>query len=121
MTKPIQPIKNGRFVPNKIVDDLLEFASSKGFGLNELAQKNYTQEDREQFAQLIGYSLSGFSALSYVSDDTYKAAQKMSEGVTEEQARIESLSTTLNELRVSLVEPISNLYGIHPDDLLDRS
>lgn len=78
--QPIQPMyrRGGqiRFHPNQIVDDLLEFAQSKGFGLNEIARRSYSQEDRCQFAQLIGYSLSGYHELSYVSDAHAKEATK---------------------------------------------
>jgi hypothetical protein len=117
MKHPIQPVapdKHGtpRFKPNKIVEFL---ANNR---LNELATMDFPQEDWEQLAQLIGYSLSGFGELSYVSDETYGAAAAMAEdGLTEEEARLDTLRTTLADLRASLREPIAKLYGIHPDDL----
>lgn len=57
-----------RFKRNEIVNDLLEFAQQRGFGLNEIAQKTYSREDRNQLAQLIGYSVSGWGSLSYSID-----------------------------------------------------
>ncbi len=68
-----------RFQKNKIVDDLLEFAQSRGFGLNEIAVRGYSQADQEQFAQLIGYSVSGYHELSYVSDKSASAANRVSQ------------------------------------------
>ena len=69
MRQPIQPLykdEHGlvRFKENKIVRQLLDFASSRGMSLNDIAMRDYSQEDRVQFAQLIGYSLSGFGTLS---------------------------------------------------------
>ncbi len=34
--------------------------------MNDLAVKDFSDEDRCQFAQLIGYSISGYEELSYV-------------------------------------------------------
>ncbi|AOU98286.1 hypothetical protein BI364_10220 [Acidihalobacter yilgarnensis] len=64
---PIQPVRDGRFVSNRIVEKLLELEVAP-IDLNDIAAMNFSQAEREQFAQLIGYSLSGFSELSYVSD-----------------------------------------------------
>ena len=72
---PIQPIVDGRFVENKIVSKLLDMCQEAGYGLNQIAVENFTNEERMQFAQLIGYSLSGFADLSYVDDETYGAAE----------------------------------------------
>ena len=68
---PIQPLvtdKHGviRFKENAIVTYLLD---NGGINMNDLAMKDFTQEDREQFAQLIGYSVCGFCGLSYASDE----------------------------------------------------
>lgn len=68
-----------RFVPNKIVEDLLDFATPLGFDMNHIAKQaigygKYTPEEQMQFAQLIGYSLSGYGELSYVTDDSYDDA-----------------------------------------------
>lgn len=121
---PIQPLAldaHGvmRFKANKIVQRLLDFASERGMGLNEIAGMDFSAEDRQQLAQLIGYSLSGYGELrSYVDDDAYNAAVAMScRGVTEEQARIATLTEELGTLRAALREPMARLFGVHPDDL----
>jgi hypothetical protein len=120
---PIQPIVTDdkgvlRFKENRIVSDLLNFATGRGFGLNEIACRDYSREDRQQLAQLIGYSLRGYGELrSYVDDDAYGAAQLMANGLNEVEARIEHLQSTLNTLRASLVTPMAELFGVHPDDL----
>lgn len=44
--------------------------------LNDLAEMDFTREDREQLAQLMGYSLDGFCELSYVSDETRRAVEQ---------------------------------------------
>lgn len=122
MKNPIQPLgpdRHGytRFKENKIVAHLLEWASLRDMGMNELAVMDFSNDDRQQFAQLIGYSLSGYGELSYVDDDAYNAAEKMAEGKTEEVARAESLQEELDAIRDGLREPVARLYGRHPDDL----
>jgi hypothetical protein len=121
-TRPLQPLiyRDGvfRFESNAIVCYLLEFARAHGVGMNELAVMNFSREDREQFAQLIGYSLSGFSELSYVSNETYEAADCMARnGVTEEQARIQSMRETMKEITQGLKQATAAAFRIHPDDL----
>ncbi len=76
---PMQPIALdragvARFKQNKIVRDLLDFATARGFGLNEIAVRDYHVEDQEQLAQLIGYSVSGFGDLSYARRGTVQTA-----------------------------------------------
>lgn len=120
---PIQPLMvDGmgvlRFKENRIISDLLDFADDHGFGLNEIACREYSREDRQQLAQLIGYSLRGYGELrSYVDDGAYGAAQLMASGLDEKAARIEHLQSTINALRAALVEPMAELFGVHPDDL----
>lgn len=120
---PIQPLMADglgvlRFKQNRIICDLLDFATDRGFGLNEIACREYSREDRQQLAQLIGYSLHGYGELrSYVDDDAYGAAQLMASGLDERAARIEHLQSTINALRAALVEPMAELFGVHPDDL----
>jgi hypothetical protein len=77
--QPMQPVViapdgRTRFQENKLVAALLDWATPRGFGMNELIQVDAHKGDREQFAQLIGYSLGGFAELSYVRDSTYKRA-----------------------------------------------
>lgn len=76
---PMQPIVLApdnvfRFRPNKIVSFLLDWATPRGIGMNELAMMQFDDDEREQFAQLIGYSISGYGELSYVSDESYDKA-----------------------------------------------
>lgn len=111
---PIQPIKDGRFVPNRIVDKLLE---TSPMDLNSIAMLDFSIQERIQFAQLIGYSLGGFGELSYVDDDSYEAADKMSHGMSEADARIEALTEELNSLRTRVKEAAKDLFNIHEDDL----
>ena len=119
MNHPTQPLTKDaqgvvRFKPNKIVKHLLDHG---GIDMNVLARLEFSDEDREQFAQLIGYSLSGYGELSYVSDDSYRAAEAMAGGKDERDARIETLTAQLDELRKALREPMAQLFGVHPDDL----
>ena len=109
---PMQPIRNGRFVPNRIVQYLLEVAP---IGLNELAAMDFSAQERMQFAQLIGYSLSGFGELGYVDDETYEAAQKMAEGLTEQEARNQVLRMQLDAARKGVKDAAVALFTIHPD------
>lgn len=124
MKNPIQPLVKDehnvlRFKQNKIVTDLLNFAQEKGFGLNEIASREYDVEDREQLAQLIGYSLSGFSDLSFVKYETYNTASNMHEhGLDERDARIQYLEDTLNSIRNGLKEAVTSAFNVHPDDLV---
>lgn len=106
-----------RFKPNKIVNDMLSFATARGFGLNEIACRDYSVEDREQFAQLIGYSLSGYGELSYVRDDTYMKAEAMRTATDERDAELRALREVVARLRSGLRKPVAELFGIHPDDL----
>jgi len=113
--KPIQPIKDNRFVGNEIVRYLLD---NGGIDLNKLAVLDFSQEDREQFAQLIGYSLSGYSELSYVSDETYEAVEEkmMNLEITDIEARYKVVKGKLDFVRKGIKEIIPHIYQIHPDD-----
>jgi len=117
MKRPIQPIykdKDGRprFVSNKIVEHLLMLCQTNGLcDLYKLSTMDFSNEDREQFAQLIGYSLNGFSELGFVSDETYYAAHDMFEkGQTEEQARLEYLRETLENVKIN-VKQLNEILG----------
>lgn len=76
----IDPNETLRFKPNQIVEDLYNFAQSRGMGMNEIVIKhcrgNYSQDDLCQLYQLIGYSLSGYHELNNVSDEHAKAASE---------------------------------------------
>jgi hypothetical protein len=111
---PMQPIENGRFVRNRIVEKLLEVAP---IDLNDIACMDFTSNEREQFAQLIGYSVSGFGELSYTSNESYETAIKMMLGKSEQEARIEYLREALNTVRNMVKDITARLFKIHPDDL----
>lgn len=117
---PIQPTekdKSGvlRFKKNAIVEYIL---NNGGLDLNDLACKNFSQEDREQFAQLIGYSLCGFADLSYASEETIRAAKIMADTEkTHEEARIEALEHILTEIKSGLRSAAAAAFNKHPDDL----
>lgn len=106
---PIQPLEKDergvmRFKRNHIVCHLLE---KGGISLNEIACLDFSKEDREQFAQLIGYSLGGFADLSYVSVETFCEAKKKAETeMIDEEARIETLVETVEELRAILLTTV---------------
>lgn len=117
---PIQPLVQDergvlRFKANAIVRYLLDAGPND---MNTLAAMDFSVEDREQFDQLIGYSLSGFGEISYVTDETYNTAEKMAGGADERDARIASLTATLNEVRRGLRVAALAVFRIHPDDLL---
>lgn len=112
---PIQPIENGRFVKNAIVEYLLDSGS---IDMNDLAVRSFSNQDRVQFAQLIGYSLDGFGTLSYVDDETYSSAEAMmSSGVPELEARNAVLRGKLESVRKGLRDSVVAVFEIHPDDL----
>ena len=117
---PIQPIyrdEHGtkRFKPNAIVRYLLD---EGGIDMNRLAVQDFTDDDRQQFAQLIGYSLGGYSELGYTSNAVFEAANRIAEhGETPEQATIAHLTGELDRLRNGLRPVVSDLFGIHVDDL----
>jgi hypothetical protein len=124
MKHPFQPIEqdeNGvyRFKKNRIVEFLLDAGQ---FDLNHLATMNFSNEDRTQFAQLIGYSVSGFGELdSYVSNDDYMVADGIANGEGDPRdIEIAILRKEIKELRESFVDPVSRMFGYHPDDLRER-
>lgn len=81
---PMQPLefdsqKIIRFKANKIVRALLDFGQARGFGMNEIAERDFSHEDAMQFAQLIGYSVSGYGDLSYASKESVAEADLQAE------------------------------------------
>ena len=125
MKNPIQPLaKDGhgvlRFKANGIVQHLID--THPACNMNDLAIRNFTDDDRQQFAQLIGYSLSGYGELGYVDDEAYTAASYMAQGMDEKNARIAALENKLAELRKAidtLRKPFALILEMHPDDLKD--
>ncbi len=122
---PIQPLVKDndgilRFKENKIVRDLLAYATARGFSLNEIARKDYTKEDRQQLAQLIGYSLCGYSELSsYVDTAAYAAAIAKASGSEKSDMEFERdhYRKELLVLQKALQKPMARLFERHPDDL----
>lgn len=123
MKNPIQPVYKDskgivRFKENAIVQYLLK---NSGIGLNTIAALDVSQTDKEQFDQLTGWSLSGFGDISSTSDETYGAAWLMYEtGVTGEQAELQYYKTKLREVQEKMANAIGCLYGMAPEDLLER-
>jgi len=114
MKMPMQPIEDGRFVPNRIVEQLLDTSS---LDLNSIAILDFTPEERQQLAQLIGYSLNGYGELGYVDNESYAIAVKMNDGETEVEATISYLRKTLETISNKVAEMATTLFNIHPDDL----
>lgn len=84
--EPMQPVvldKEGvaRFQENAIVRYLLDFATSRGASLNELAMLPFSDEDRRQLAQLIGYSVGGYSELGYVDNASCRRAMRKADAL----------------------------------------
>jgi hypothetical protein len=84
--QPMQPIvfaEHGviRFKQNAIVRHLLDYASSRGCSLNELARMDFSDDDRMQLAQLIGYSVSGYGDLSYASRESVERADEIADAL----------------------------------------
>lgn len=112
MPFPLQPIEDGRFVPNRIVQFLLDISPTD---LNLLAVKRaegeFTKEEFSQFAQLIGYSLNGFAELSYVSNEEVEAAQEKAEsGMSETAARNKVLREKIRAIHEQLVKLVEVAY-----------
>lgn len=91
---PMQPVVMvdgvARFKENRIVGRLLENSRQHGYGLNEAAMGDYTDEERMQLAQLIGYSVSGYGSLSYVTDESYEAAAALAARVAPPPSPLDS-------------------------------
>lgn len=119
--QPIHTDERGKiaFVENKLVRHLLNFATPRGCGMNELYHVECSPEDREQFAQLIGYTIEGYGELSYVRNDSYAAASQRADNpeISEDKARIAALEQTLEYVRSHLRQAAAAAFRIHPDDL----
>ncbi|QFR59849.1 hypothetical protein VOWphi5012_065 [Vibrio phage phi50-12] len=72
---PMQPISNGRFEANPIVDWLCTEVSNMNAIAVYCAENKIDYKYQEQLAQLVGYSVSGYGSLSYVSDESYNRAE----------------------------------------------
>ena len=124
MKHPIQPLRLDeygvlRYKENKIVSKILAYAKERGYSLNDIACDDFDQNDREQFAQLIGYSHSGAGDLSYMSDEVHSTAYHAYEtGMTEDQAKVEVLSEQSRRVKDGLRGVCSEIFKLHPDDLI---
>lgn len=93
MKLPMQPIHRDahgviRFKENALVRHLLDWAlDNHGYGMNQLARVEASDEDRMQFAQLIGYSVSGASDLDYFSDDVIFEAFAIADKLNPERSQ----------------------------------
>jgi hypothetical protein len=108
---PIQPMVmvDGtlRYKENKIIRALLDYSSERGFGMNEIAARQFDNDDRVQLVQLIGYSHDGASSLSYFPDEVWEASQTMHEaGLSEDQARLQALRNAVNTLQAKAIEAV---------------
>jgi len=91
-THPMQPIylddvKVARFRENAIVRFLLDWATNRGIGMNELAMMPFHADDRQHFAQLIGYSVSGYRELSYSDEAIVSKADSIVNKLTTQHNR----------------------------------
>ncbi len=90
---PMQPVVLAddnvvRFKKNALVKFLLDFASGKGMGMNELhAIPGISKEDWNQFVQLIGYSVSGFGDLSYADPEMVALADIEAEAIVKGKSK----------------------------------
>lgn len=99
---PIQPLVMVddvlRYKQNKIVRNLLDFASTKGVNLNTISadQQNgdYSLDDYRQFMQLIGYSHSGAFDL-----DCFEGSDIPERAMAEYEARSRAPVTTREDLK----------------------
>jgi hypothetical protein len=98
---PMQPIMNGRFESNPIVDWLCTEVSSMNDIAHYCAENDIAYKYQEQLAQLVGYSVGGYGSLSYVSDESYERA--------ENQMNIDNLATQTPEEKEVLDSIISKI------------
>ena len=112
-----------RFQQNAIVRELLDKSQALGFGLNNLADGEFTQADWEQFYQLIGYSLSGYHELSQVSDKSAREAtaeaRKLSSdagGCRDGADPCEIHSGVVNELEAKAAKPPAETWCLVDTD-----
>jgi len=123
MKHPIQNVAlvDGRlrFTKNIIVRHLVEQLEKFGYTLDNLhmyfCERDF-DDDWDQFNQLIGYSVSG---APFKDEHVRESAYKMHEnGMDEITARAHNAEAKLTNVRELLLEGVSDLYNIHPDDLV---
>jgi hypothetical protein len=126
---PMQPIvidsKNVvRFKQNEIVRAAYEVSKAHAFGLNEVAMRNFTQDDQKQFAQLLGYSVSGYGDLPYVDKVSVECADQQvalllsgTPVVSEQEMELQVLRDENRRLKAAIRNAAVEAFSIHPDDL----
>ena len=114
---PVQPIKDGRFIPNRIVEKLLETST---LDLNDIARMEFTNQERMQLAQLIGYSVGGFGTLSYVDDETYDTVSLLENNQKQDHLRVRytALNDKLSGVKKELAKVAALVFEKHEDDFL---
>jgi hypothetical protein len=128
---PMQPILKDsvgclRFKTNEIVRAVHEVAKAHKFGLNEIAMRNFTEDDQKQFAQLLGYSVSGYGDLPYVDKVSVECADQqvallLSEApfISEQEMELQVLRDENRRLKAAIRNAAVEAFSIHPSDLHD--
>lgn len=124
---PMQPthVVDGikRFRCNALVLILLNHGRATGLCLNELSRLRPPEscaDDWTQLAQLMGYSVDGFLELSYVDDEAAAlAVNGKAVSATECEQRLHILRNRERAVKRKLRDGVAELYGIHPDDLME--
>jgi len=105
-----------RFVPNKVILLMQNMLEEKGLNLNELHKRgcDLPQEDWDQFNQLIGHSVSGAPINEDIREAAYVSHQNQ---ISIKNAQRKNAVDMLKMLKDALRQPMSDLFGVHPDDL----
>lgn len=107
-----------RFVSNGVVRLMLEMLKTRGADLNaiRIAGNSIPQEDWDQFNQLIGYSVGNAPIDPAI---TYAAQLAHENGHPIDTVRADAAEELLVTIQKALREGIAELYGIHPDNLME--
>jgi len=112
---PMQPIKDGHFVKNRIVEALFKDCFAD---MVTIENSGFTHEELIQFYQLMGKSLVEFSGLPCVTDTECGIAGKIAEkGITEVEATNEVLRKTIEDTKQGVRLAAAALFDICSDDL----
>lgn len=130
---PMQPVVNGRFESNPIVDWLCTEVSNMNDIAFYCAENDIDKKYQEQLAQLVGYSVGGYGTLSYVSDESYERAENqmnidtIATQTPEEKEALDQIKEsdsqhlTFDEFQKKVVNSIAEAYDVAPDDLIDTT
>lgn len=113
---PMQPVINNRFVPNRLIKDIVKYSK---VNLNDVAANAqfYSVTEREQFQQLLDCSLNHFNELDFVRNESTEKASSMSEGLDEVSAENKVLRDKLSIIKKYAKEITTELFMIHEEDL----